>query len=391
MAMAGGGDRRVGLMCNCSSGRHPFDELSPSLVNRAILLGEAFEGSDIEVFLYSPRDVEEQGGERVCAGWLVRGRDLVPTRGPVPRVNANWTYGTRKLLNQGMGYRRFKRWVEEAGIGVFVPYAFSELVSNKLEAYRLAEAFRPGLHPRTEDYLGTGFQAESFLADADLVFLKPRAGNKGDRIFVLRRDGDAFRLDYYEGGEQRSLGPVPLSSALGVLNARASEKAYVIQTGISSIRHEGAVFDVRVVVVNDGKDWHALLETRRAPSGSDLSNVFQGGSIHVTEDLLASVLGDETSAAVLADVRETALAMAAFLEPKFPDQLIEFGLDLVIDAAQRIWLIEINAKPGMAGYGSEHRIFEWKEEDAAAYDRWVRPHVRHLAGFLRARLDAQSR
>ncbi len=140
------GQARVGLMCNCSMEVDPKEQLSPSILNRAVLMGESLAESGIQVFLYCPRDVEP-GGE--TPGYVVEGRDLVPSKQRVPRVNANWTYGTRKLINAGMGYRRFKRWTREREISVFVPYAFSELVSNKLEAYQVVESFDPQLHPPT--------------------------------------------------------------------------------------------------------------------------------------------------------------------------------------------------------------------------------------------------
>jgi hypothetical protein len=71
-----------------------------------------------------------------------------------------------------------------------------------------------------------------------------------------------------------------------------------VQAGIESLRYEGAVFDVRVVMVNDGRDWHALFESRLAPPGSSLSNVYQGGTIHVTRELLAAIVGESESRVV---------------------------------------------------------------------------------------------
>jgi hypothetical protein len=66
---------------------------------------------------------------------------------------------------------------------------------------------------------------------------------------------------------------------------------------------------------------------------------------------------------------------------------MELGLDLVIDRDLGIHLVEVNAKPGLSGWASERKIFDWKAEDQAYYDRSVRPHIRHLANFLRAKLE----
>jgi hypothetical protein len=66
---------------------------------------------------------------------------------------------------------------------------------------------------------------------------------------------------------------------------------------------------------------------------------------------------------------------------------MEFGLDLVLDRELGIHLVEVNAKPGLSGWASERKFFEWKPEDEAYYDRSVRPHILHLANFLRSKVE----
>ncbi|MBW2422301.1 MAG: hypothetical protein JRH19_27465, partial [Deltaproteobacteria bacterium] len=158
----------IGLLCNCSLELDPKVHLSPSLVNRALLINEILEPSGIRLFLYSPRDVVSPDE---VPGYTVDGHDLVAAKMPIPRVNANWTYGTRRLIDKGMGYRRFKRWVEENHVGIYVPYDFCELVSNKQKTYEVLKGYDAALHPHTEDFANSLVQVESFLERADLVFI----------------------------------------------------------------------------------------------------------------------------------------------------------------------------------------------------------------------------
>ncbi len=376
--------KTVGLLCNCTMDADPIEQLSPSLVNRAFLIGEQLEPLGIGIFLYSPKDVT---GEGEVWGYRVEGREMVRDRSAVPQVNANWTYGTRKLINQGMGYRRFKNWVRKNDIAVYVPYEFSELVSNKLKAYHVVREFDASLHPHTEDFVGSAAQLSSFLDRANLAFVKPRAGNKGNQIFVFRKDGSEISMKYYDYGAQRVFSPISLEVALGMVDVAAGEKKYVIQQGIESLRFKDAVFDVRVVMVNDGNDWHSLMETRLAPLDSDLSNIFQGGSIRVSEDLFETLLGAEAGRAKEQEIRRLSLGLAKHLEGHFPGELLEIGLDLVLDTQGNVHLIEINSKPGVSGVGSETKLFDWKEEDEPFYDKWVRPQMRHLAGFLASKSE----
>jgi len=375
----------VGLLCNCTADGDPKQQLSASLINRAFLIDELLAPADIRVFLYSPKDVAPTGD---VPGYVREGEDLVAARRPVPRVNANLTYATRRLLEQGMGYRRFKEWTRQHGIGIYVPYEFSELVSNKRKAYEVVRAYDESLHPHTEDFVGSAVQIESFLARSELVFVKPRAGNKGNRIFVLRRAGSEFSLKYYDTRARRSFPRISLKAALALVDVAAGEEHYVLQEGVESLRYQDAVFDVRVVMVHDGRGWHAIFETRLAPPDSDLSNVFQGGSIRVTGELLASMLGATESHALEERVRRVSLGLAERLESLYPAALPEMGFDFVLDRGRRLHLVEVNAKPGLAGVGSESKLFDWKAEDEALHEVWSRPHAKHLAGFLRHKLEA---
>jgi hypothetical protein len=143
-------------------------------------------------------------------------------------------------------------------------------------------------------------------------------------------------------------------------------------------------------MVNDGSRWQSILETRVAPPGSDLSNIFQGGSIHVTEQILEAELGREEARALLENIRRVSHNVADCIEARFPGRVMELGLDLVIDRDLGIHLVEVNAKPGLSGWASERKIFDWKAEDRAHYDQSVRPHIRHLANFLRSKVERGS-
>jgi glutathione synthase/RimK-type ligase-like ATP-grasp enzyme len=377
----------IGLLCNCSTDGNPKEELSPSLINRAFLIDRLLRPSGIALFLYSPHDVTSLAG---VPGYTVEGDELVASRMPIPRVNANWTYGTRRLLNQGMGYNRFKRWAQENQIEIYVPYGFSELVSNKRKAYEIVREYDAGLHPHTEDYVGSIAQIQSFLERADAVFIKPRSGNRGNNIFVLRKVSGGYSLKYYDQGAQRLVPSLTLEAAVGIVGVAAGAKSYIIQEGIESARFEGAVFDIRVVMVNDGSQWHSILETRLAPRNSDLSNVFQGGSIRITESILLELFGDEAARNLEMQIRNVSRGVAGHLDPLYPGKLMELGFDFLLDCERKLHLIEVNAKPGVAGFGSETKLFEWKPEDESHYQRWVYPHVKYVAGFLKAKVECPS-
>jgi YheC/D like ATP-grasp len=375
----------VGVLCNVDLDGDPLQQLSPSVINRAVLIGRLLAPEDIRLFLYCPKDVAASGE---APGYVLEGQKLVETRRPVPRVSANWSYRTRHLLRHGMGYQSFKQWMRERGNEVYVPYEFSELVSNKQKTYDAVREWDESLHPHTEDFVATPEQLESFLARAQTVFIKPRAGHKGNRIFVLRRAGSGYSLEYYDSRARRSFPRISLVAVLALIDAAAGRERYVVQEGVESLRYQDAVFDVRVVMVHDGRTWHELLESRLAPRGSELSNVYQGGSIRVTRELLASMVGPQEAIVIEDQLRQVSQRLAGHFESRFPDALPEIGLDFVLDPDRRPHLVEVNAKPGIAGIGSETKLNEWPREDQALHEMWTFPHMRHLAGFLRHKIEA---
>ncbi len=373
----------IGVLCNVDTDGDPREQLSPSVINRAFLIGRQLAEHDLRLFLYCPKDVAATGE---VPGFLLEEQQLIPHRQTVPRVNANWSYRTRQLLRHGMGYQPFKRWMRERGNEVYVPYEFSELVSNKLDTHHEVRILDESLHPHTENFTGSPAQIEDFLARSKSVFIKPRAGHKGNRVFVLRRSGSRYSLDYYDSKARRSFLDLSMAATLGLLDGAAGRERYVIQEGVECLRHEDCVFDVRVVMIHDGEGWHSLFESRLSPPGSQLSNIHQGGTIRDTRELLAVTMGGAEGRRVEERLREVSDALARHFESRFPNALCEIGFDFVIDQDRALRLVEVNAKPGISGVGSEHKLFDWTAEEQAMHEQWTIPQMKHLAGFLRHKM-----
>ena len=370
--------------------RSPFDtrrrRLSPSLINRVALIDKRLREQGMRLFLYSPHHIAPT--KNTVAGFVAENGSFASAEAPIPYVNGNWTYQTRKLLERGMGYSEFVRWVEERRIGIYVPHAFSELMGNKLETYKLVRGFHETLHPYSEAYTGSARQLERFVESSALSFLKPRTGSKGERIIALRRGGNGLSVTYYRKGarEDREVGSVrevsKLVRELMTSNAISSRNRYIIQHGVETMRHDGSTFDIRVTMLHDGDRWHWLHEARRSREGSDVSNVKQGGRTVVTEELLFDLLGSEGAQQILYELQSEAFGLAAYLERLHPGDILEVAFDFVIDLEGRLRLLEINTKPGLAGIGADVTIYDKRPEHEPLFERWVYPHTEHLARFL---------
>jgi hypothetical protein len=375
----------IGFPYNYSLETNRERRKSPSLLNRVALLDKELRPAGFRIFLYSPGDVVPT--RDTVRGCIFEGTEFTPIRERIPTVNGNWTHRTRRLLEAGMGYQEFNQWAADRGIGIYVPHAFSELMANKLETYKLVRGFHETLHPHCEPFMDSERQLGHFADTGPISFIKPRTGSKGDRIVTLRRDRNGVSVTRYHKGQRRTLRADDLAHAREIIREAIEGKSarYVIQHGVETMRHDGATFDIRVTMLNDGRGWHWLHEARLSPSGSDVSNISQGGATVATEDLLFEVVGTEASQDLLYELRNESFGLAAYIERLHPGEIHEVAFDFAVDREGRLRLLEVNTKPGLAGVGASISVLDKKPEDEPAFERWVYPHARHLARFLMAK------
>jgi len=355
---------------------------SPSLINRVALIDGYLRDAGLRLFVHGPQHISPT--EDRVDGWIFENRTFVPTTAELPLVNGNWTHRTRRLLDRhGMGYERFGIFARERGLGIYVPHAFSELLGNKHETYKLVRGFHETLHPRCEIYTGSEKQLEHFVETGPLTFLKPCTGSKGNKIITIRRDDPGLRITRYDDGERRHEAAKSVREAAELVGALISgERRYVIQHGVETLRHEGSTFDIRVTMLHDGSAWSGLHEVRLSPAGSDVSNVRQGGETVVTEDLLLRITGPEAAQRMLHELMSESHRLAEYLERLHPGDILEVAFDFVIDREGRLRLLEINTKPGLAGIGADVSIHHKRPEHEPLFERWVYPHTGSLARFL---------
>lgn len=373
-----------GFLFNYSMQQNPAEKLSPGLLNRVMLIDRALKQSGNKLFCFSPSNIRST--KQPVPGYRLDGNQFVATEAQVPTVNGNWTHRTRKLMEQGMGYQELLDWSYENGIGIYVPLEFSELVANKLETYRVISRFDANLHPYTEPYRQSRAQLDHFMTQNELIFLKPRGGNKGDEIISLRKDSDGFCLKCFAHGRQQRKHLSSLDAAFkAIRNHTQGTMRYIIQQGVESMRLENRVFDLRVIMIYDGAQWDWVHEARLSAENSDLSNVNQGGSSIETELLLAELAGETEASATMVRLQNTAFDLATYLDSLHPDSIMEVAFDFVLGTDNQIYLVEINTKPGLASIGFSHSLDNLTAEEEHLFERWVYPHTSSLARFLQSK------
>ncbi|SFE22468.1 YheC/D like ATP-grasp [Paenibacillus catalpae] len=186
------------------------------------------------------------------------------------------------------------------------------------------------------------------------LFLKPSAGMQGKGALHLQqslltrqwiaagrtRDNRPFRqrFDHYSG----------LAEWIGRFIGRAS---YIAQPYLQLTDPEGNPFDLRVLVQKTGKGrWGitgAVIRTGR--SGSVTSNLHGGGTATKASEYLTRLFGAAKAEQIIHRIQQASLHAAERLENNY-GRLAELGIDFGIEPDGRIWLLEVNAKPGRSSF-----------------------------------------
>jgi hypothetical protein len=217
-------------------------------------------------------------------------------------------------------------------------------------------------------------QLEAMCARHASVFVKPSRGSLGRGILRVTRLADGhYRLD------RTARGDVTLSQTYGSLSACmqairpiVARATYIAQRGIALLHDRGRPVDFRTLVYASGprRSWQAISAVARIGAADQfVSNAARGGKV-----LSAAPYLRKTHRYLPRDtyrrLRHTAARIAQATASAAPGLYLELGIDLAIDRAGHIWLLEVNAKPA-----KQHLV-------ATAVSR-TRPSVRHLIQAVR--------
>jgi hypothetical protein len=188
-----------------------------------------------------------------------------------------------------------------------------------------------------------------FLKKHKLIYIKPKNGTGGRGILRVEQVGINRYLIQGRDQKRAILSPQRASEnqlAAKLHNMKLSAD-YIIQQGIALTMRDGRVHDYRLLIQkNGGGKWEVTgCAGRIGPYRSITSNLHGGGSAVAMEKLLSSRFASRQRIdQIKQDIYSFAYKLAPFLETKF-GQLCELGVDIAVDPAGGIWLLEVNPKP----------------------------------------------
>ncbi|WP_426334427.1 YheC/YheD family protein [Paenibacillus silvae] len=185
------------------------------------------------------------------------------------------------------------------------------------------------------------------------LFFKPASGTHGKNTFRLSTqetpsawivEGRNTDNEYFHQTFQQA------SDVSSWLESHQAVQKMIVQPYLE-LSHLGRVFDIRALLQ---KNWHGRWTltgcmVREGPEGSLTSNLHGGGTAYPADEYLAERYGTDQAALLLQQIRHSAALIPPLLESRF-GRLAELGLDFGADADGRLWMIEVNSKPGRTSF-----------------------------------------
>ncbi|MBB6672400.1 YheC/YheD family protein [Cohnella nanjingensis] len=191
--------------------------------------------------------------------------------------------------------------------------------------------------------MATNENIRRMLTKNDSVYLKPSHGTGGFGILKLsRRAGGGYDLQY--GTKRRSF--ATLDRAYRAFLQAKQNKRYLVQTGISMLRHLGRPFDLRIMVQRDrASRWEVTgIVGRVAKPRMVVTNYHSGGKPMPVPDLLGPLMSKADQASYVDRLKRLSIRTSAHMSRYFPAYRA-FGIDVAVDRKRKPWILEVNSRP----------------------------------------------
>jgi hypothetical protein len=176
----------------------------------------------------------------------------------------------------------------------------------------------------------------------DKVILKPKTGNQGGRIIFIQKEKDRYRIN--EAGVISTWSEEQL---MDYISEKMEEDEYVVQRFITSQTNKGQVFDFRLHVQKNGEGKWVItsIYPRIGRPGSITSNMGSGGYSTYFGMFLQTEFGDDWYN-IQRCLEYFAISFANHFDSLYEEELDELGIDVGLDENQKLWLFEVNWRPG---------------------------------------------
>lgn len=216
---------------------------------------------------------------------------------------------------------------------------------NVMERLREAKKFDKYLIP-TKIVKSTDL-FHKFMDTYPKVVFKPIDGRKGKGIYFISK-AESTNFEVRKDSEKSVYSKPQLDKLLA---DQLSTGTFIMQPYIQSVTKSGQVYDFRLHVQKNGEGRWIIttIYPRIAPNGSIIPNINNGGFTNYLEPFLEQEF-EEDSYNIRRMLEHFSLSLAHHLDDiqmvQFGEVIDEIGIDIGLDEDQKIWMYEVNWRPG---------------------------------------------
>ena len=274
--------------------------------------------------------------EKDWSGYTWGDQNWVPKNLPIPHFLYNRIHTRRISFSDEM--EKFLQFAEENNIALYNKRFISKKDLYKMPIKATLKNFLPELSSFTGDVF------KDMLNRYPTLFLKPNHGSKGRGIVRIRKRPDGIHI---ENDHFQHIFPSSVD-ALRFLQDIVQSKDYVLQEGIPLIKMDGKTVDFRILTHKEDENrWKITsIVARTSKENGFITNLSKGGTKEPLKKILDIFFQKEQRKEIERLMRELVLSVSHEMDRHFPDCFIELGIDVGITGAGKMFIIEINSKPG---------------------------------------------
>lgn len=370
--------RILGVLQNESSGKPPFTEAS--FCRKLCIAGQKH---GIEVLIFCPLWINRKTKMvrsytyKIKHGW----KEMIT---PIPKlVFDRLNFVNKEQFRKVQGAVSYMKRMHTKWLGIGL--------SGKWDVYQMLkdEPLLKKILPETVLYQGDQHLADYINRHHGSVFLKPHGGSKGRSVMHVTRTFSSWHAEEgstrikIEGRDGRNEPFVrefqkPMDGLQWIKRCIGGRK-FVLQPYLSLHSSNDEPYDVRVLMQkNETGHWTITgMAARLGRPGAVTSNLHGGGHAMPLAPFLIEQFGEDTAERLIKELTSYSSIIPAAIEQQH-GRLVECGLDFGIDQQARIWLLEVNSKPGRTVFTQtgDHEAAKQAVEKPILYARSIM--VRHL-------------
>ncbi|CAM3448893.1 YheC/YheD family protein [Marinicrinis lubricantis] len=298
----------------------------------------------VAIYVFSPDQVNWSSKVVQGVTYTVSTKKWNETRCPIPHFIYDRSFFTNKA--QLTKYHQFIRTYEQNRSGRILNHRLGSKwhVWNTLMRKTELHCALPAtmLIRSTQDVL-------DWFTNNDQAFIKPNAGTHGIGTAYIRKDGkNRFHIIGRNlKNEKYTLDCPDLHTFNGWLKTTLRERNYLLQPYLQLCGQQGQPFDIRVLMQKNEKGEWTLTgkAVRSGTSGTMTSNLHGGGTAADARHFLSQIYPHRAAREIQQQIDDLAFIVCSCIEQNY-GRMLELGIDFGVEPSGKVWLIEINSKPG---------------------------------------------